>query len=515
MTAATSDTTTARPRPHAEGTERNEGPTIADKDWYHNESMRAFRRAGGYALFTLAVGACADDAPPRAQWLLVLDTTAPLVDDLRRDNTLSADLAVDTLRIDILSAGRDGPAVTESRVIVAPSSESFPLSLGVVPDASRGALVRVRLFRGAFATTGRGPAGEAVTDPFPETTIDRLVHLGAATGVPVAKVVLDAECFGVPASFGDARRTCLDGTTASGDPADGIVVVTEAPKARFANVVPFAKAAPCRGAAPRGAVCVPGGFSVLGDRRLEGFSEGGVVPLRPVLVSPFFLDETEFTVGRFRALVASGKLKAAAPRTRLSTDIFRADCTWLGTADASADALPLNCVSVASAEAACAADGGTLPTEAEWEHAARGRGERRTYPWGEEPPSCCTASVSRENPVTTLVLCKGRGPEAAGSHRPKPGCPGGGDLSRDGVSDLGGSLAEMLRDRFRPYESSCLGPSGIARDPVCADPATSFHVRRGGEWSAGTLIAMSALRRATIGDGDNVTGFRCRYSGTP
>lgn len=508
--------TTARPRPRHEGIGRNEGPTIAEKDWYHIESMRAFRRAGSFALLALAGGACSDDAPPRAQWLLVLDTTAPLVDDLRRDATLSADLAVDTLRIDILAARRDGPAeVTESRVIVAPSPESFPLSLGIVPDGDHGALVRVRLFRGALAATGRGPAGETVTDPFPETTIDRLVHLGSATGVPVAKVVLDADCLGVPSSFGEVRRTCLDGGTRSGDPADGIVVTADAPQARFASVVPFARAAPCGGAAPKGAVCVPGGFTVLGDRRLEGFSEGGMVPLRPVLLSPFFLDETEFTVGRFRALVASGKLKTAPPKTRLSTDIFRADCTWTGAADGSADALPLNCISVASAEAACAAEGGTLPSEAEWEHAARGRGERRSYPWGEEAPSCCTASVSRENPVTTLVLCKGRGPEAAGSHRPTAGCPGGGDLSRDGVSDLGGSLAEVLRDKFRPYESNCLGPSGIARDPVCADPAAPFRVRRGGEWSAGTLIAMSALRHATVGDGDNVTGFRCRYPGTP
>src|SRR5690606_19045128 len=47
---------------------------------------------------------------------------------------------------------------------------------------------------------------------------------------------------------------------------------------------------------------------------------------------------------------------------------------------------PINCVSWHQADRFCAAQGKRLPTEAEWEMAARGL-DRRPYPWGHEPPS--------------------------------------------------------------------------------------------------------------------------------
>jgi formylglycine-generating enzyme required for sulfatase activity len=193
-------------------------------------------------------------------------------------------------------------------------------------------------------------------------------------------------------------------------------------------------------------------------------------------------------------------------------------CTYLGPMAAANDRLPLNCVDWDTARAACRAEGGDLPTEARWEHAARGRGERRRFPWGDDEPEgaavCCVASLSRTNPITPFILCTaGAGPEPVRSH---PGggasCGGLGDVSRDGVFDLGGSVSEMTLDHFRPYSDPCWA-GGVLVDPVCLDPASTSFATRGTDWASGPVTAQGARR--DYSSPGVVLGFRCVYEDAP
>jgi formylglycine-generating enzyme required for sulfatase activity len=183
------------------------------------------------------------------------------------------------------------------------------------------------------------------------------------------------------------------------------------------------------GASPRAAggaragradrVLVPAGPSKQGSTKGEEDER----PERTVVVKAFAIDRTEVTRARYAACVAAHRCQGSpAP-----------------TAEADADpALPVTGVSWSDARAYCKFAGGRLPTEIEWEKAARGA-DGREYPWGDEL-DCAHANWGNFD---------GEGP-CAGKNPGRPvrvgSYPSGASVY--GVLDLGGNVWEWVADRY-------------------------------------------------------------------
>lgn len=467
----------------------------------------ALRACGAVVLIGGFGPACDDVGPPRSQVLLFVDVDAPTVDQALADPTISQDAVIDTVRVDLLD-NDDRP--TEVREATATGQRDWPVSFGIVPGAS-GAVVRLRIraFRAADASSA--VVNDAtVLQPQTELAIDRIVELSppAPDTVDRRLVFLSADCIGRPPSF-RTRASCIDAAQPEATFKNGVIAVQSAPASRV-GTWPFAREIPCPTPGDEQRLCIPGGVSTLGSRLADGLADGAVtisaLPLRQTVIEPFLMDKTELTVARARPLLA--KLTSEPPIRNGGPELEDSNYCTLSE-DRNADNLPLNCVRYATALELCRLAGGDLPTEAEWNHAAAGRGERRRFPWGETHQGCCNASMSRVSKYAPRASqCDADGPEPVGSHLPTSRCAG--DISRDGVLDLGGSLGEIVLGAALPLDDSCWGdPFSLLRQPKCAPPGPFDPAKRGGAWANGILTATVAIRGSA--GLSPATGFRCVY----
>jgi len=256
-----------------------------------------------------------------------------------------------------------------------------------------------------------------------------------------------------------------DGGAASGAP-------EELPTAsRLAN--PNCGAAPP--AAPSAVVDVPAGAFTMGcNPAVDEECRSDEDPGHDVALKAFRIDVTEVTQAQYYACVASGACLAPT-------------CDW-DPCGARANH-PVVCVSRVDAIAYCTQQQKRLPTEAEWEKAARGTTGAK-FPWGNDPVDCAHAN---------LAGCM-NGTEPVGSH------PSG--ISPYGALDMAGNVVEWTADVYNPtyYVTSPLAdPPGPA-----ATPQYGSFVGRGGGWNSTEIWQRASARDDYEGTYFKKTfGIRC------
>ncbi len=203
-------------------------------------------------------------------------------------------------------------------------------------------------------------------------------------------------------------------------------------------------------------VTLCGGSFAMGS--VLGVGHSDEHPRHTVLVRGFEIMQTEITVTQYAACVDDGDCEPWP-----DSDDVPSRCSW---DEEDQDEHPMNCLDWDMAGKFCDWAGGSLPTEAQWEYAARSRGQDVTYPWGEDEPSCDLLQMHEED-------CCGLGTSC-------PVCSFPDGDTEQGLCDMAGNIFEWMQDW---YHNTYVGSPRSTK--AWEDPARSMRVMRSGAIGSG------------------------------
>ncbi|MBZ0257261.1 SUMF1/EgtB/PvdO family nonheme iron enzyme [bacterium] len=213
-----------------------------------------------------------------------------------------------------------------------------------------------------------------------------------------------------------------------------------------------------------GMIYIPAGQTIIGSENGDRFEQ----PIHPEEIPAFYINKYEVTNQEYYEFVENQS--------------HRPPLHWIdGQIPIGKEKHPVSWISFEDAEAYCKWKGGRLPTEFEWERAARGN-EMRVFPWGNkfDPELANTWESNREDTA------------AVGSY------PFG--ASPFGVHDMSGNVFEWTSSFFKPYPGSKAKLEGAQK---------THRILRGGSWNFESYYARCAHRMARPGgERSRSFGFR-------
>jgi formylglycine-generating enzyme required for sulfatase activity/uncharacterized caspase-like protein len=237
-------------------------------------------------------------------------------------------------------------------------------------------------------------------------------------------------------------------------------------------------------------VYVPEGEFLMGSTDSDPMASDDEKPQHRVYLDAFWIDQTEVTNARYKMCVDAGHCDLPKGTNSNTRDNYFGNPVYSD--------YPVIHVSWYSAYIYCRWADKRLPTEAEWEKAARGGLEGKQYPWGDQAPICHPGADSGAR-FNDFADCEGSDTASVGSY----------GANGYGLYDMAGNVWEWVADW---YAEDNYYDYTLTRNPL-GPTLGSYRVLRGGSWlDFSKNIRVANRNRMNLNGSKSYYGFRCARS---